>query len=74
MIPGDEKVYIKAYIASLAATRLPDDYAKTTIPLLRKDSYESFCNKVYSIAVKAANKEQQKCLKVEIKKQKVRIK
>ena len=74
MIPGDEKVYIKAYIASLATTRLPDDYAKTTIPLLRKDSYESFCNKVYSIAVKAANKDQQKCLKVEIKKQKIRIK
>ncbi len=37
MIPGDEKVYIKAYIESLAATKVPDDYAKMTIPLLRKD-------------------------------------
>ena len=74
MIPGDEKVYISAYIASLAATKLPEDYANTIIPLLRKDSYESFFNKVYSIAIKAANKDQQKCLRAEIKKQKIRIK
>ncbi len=74
MIPGDEKAYIKAYITSLAATKQPDDYAMMTIPLLRKDSYESFSNKVYSIAMKAANKEQQKYLKAEIKKQNIRIK
>ena len=74
MIPGDEKVYIKAYIESLAATKEPDDYTKLTIPLLRKDSYESFSKRVYSIAFKAANKEQQKYLKAEIKKQNVRIK
>lgn len=74
MIPGDEKVYISAYIASLAATKLPEDYAKTIIPLLRRDSYESFFNNVYSIAIKAANKDQKKCLRAEIKKQKIRIK
>jgi len=74
MIPGDEKVYISAYIASLAAAKSPEDYAKATIPLLRKDSYESFSNKAYSIATKAANKDQQKCLKAEIQKQKIRIK
>jgi len=74
MIPGDEKVYISAYIASLAATKLPEDYAKTIIPLLRKDSYESFFNNVYSTAIKSANKDQKKCLRAEIKKQKIRIK
>ena len=74
MIPGDEKIYIKAYITSLAATKQPDDFAMMTIPLLRNDSYESFSNKVYSIAMKAANKEQQKHLKAEIKKQNIRIK
>jgi len=74
MIPGDEKVYISAYIASLAATKLPEDYANTIIPLLRKDSYESFFNKVYSIGIKAANKDQKKCLRAKIKKQKIRIK
>ncbi len=74
MIPGDEKVYIKAYIKSLAATKEPDDYAKMTIPLLRRDSYESFSKKAYLIAFKSANKEQQKYLKTEIIKQNVRIK
>ena len=74
MIPGDEKVYISAYIASLAATTLPEDYAKTIIPLLRKDSYESFFNNVYSTAIKSANKDQKKRLRAEIKKQKIRIK
>ncbi len=74
MIPGDEKIYIKAYITSLAATKQPDDFAMMTIPLLRNDSYESFSNKVYSIAMKAANKEQQRHLRAEIKKQNIRIK
>lgn len=74
MIPGDEKIYIKAYITSLAATKQPEGFAMMTIPLLRNDSYESFSNKVYSIAMKAASKEQQKHLKAEIKKQNIRIK
>ncbi|HEC98404.1 MAG TPA: hypothetical protein ENI58_09700 [Nitrospirae bacterium] len=74
MISGDEKVYIKAYITSLASTKKPDDYAMMTIPLIRKDSYESFSKKVYSIAMKAADKEQQKYLKAEIKKHNIRIK
>lgn len=74
MIPGDEKVYIKAYIKSLAATKEPNDYVKMAIPLLRRDSHESFSNKVYSIAFKTANKEQREYLMTEIKKQNVRIK
>jgi len=74
MLPGDEKVYISAYIASLAAVKSPEEYAKATVPLLRKDSYESFSNRVYSIAINAASKDQQKCLKVEISKHKIRIK
>jgi len=74
MIAGDQKVYIKAYIKSLATTKEPEEYAKMAIPLLRRDSYESFSHKVYSITLKSANKEQQKNLKAEIKRQNVRIK
>ena len=52
MIPGDEQDFLNAYISSLAKVKTPEEYTKVVIPLLKRDSYTSFCNKVYSLAVK----------------------
>ena len=74
MLPGDEKVYIKAYVLSLAATKSPEEYAKMTISIIRRDSYESFCNKVYAKVIRAANKDQQNFLRSEIERLNIRVK
>ena len=74
MIPGDEQEFLNAYISSLAEVKTPEEYAKVVIPLLRRDSYTSFCNKVYSLAVKHSNKEQENALKAAIKEQNIKIK
>ena len=74
MIPGDEQDFLNAYISSLAEVKTPEEYTKVVIPLLKRDSYTSFCNKVYSLAVKHSNKEQENALKAAIKEQKVKTK
>jgi hypothetical protein len=58
MIPGDEKVYLRAYISSLAATTTPEDFAEAMVPLLRRDSYGSFAHKVYATVIRVANTRQ----------------
>jgi hypothetical protein len=73
MIPGNEQVFLDAYISSLAEVKAPEEYAKTVIPLIKRDSYTSFCNKVYSLALKHSNKEQEKSLMETIKKQQIKI-
>jgi hypothetical protein len=35
MIPGDEKVFIRAYLRSLSAVSTPKEYAEAAIPLLK---------------------------------------
>ena len=40
--------------------------------LIKRDSYESFHNKVYASAIKVANEDQKIYLKAEVKKQKIR--
>ena len=50
MIPVDEKKIIAAYLASLAATSTPEQYAAAALPLIRRDSIESFSKKTYSAA------------------------
>ena len=72
MINGDEKRFIKAYLSSLAAISNPEEYAKDAIPLVKRDSYEWFHNKVYVSAIKIANEDQKVYLKMEVKKQKIR--
>ena len=56
MIPGDEQDFLNAYISSLAAVKTPEEYTTVVIPLLKRDSYTSFCNKVYSLAVKHSSR------------------
>ena len=74
MIPGDEKEYIRAYIASLAKIKSPEDFSDLVIPLIRRDSYESFVNKVYNFAIKVATDEQKSYLNKAIKSQKIKTK
>lgn len=45
MIPGDEKKFVKAYLKSLSLTSSTEEFAKATLPLLRRDSYSSFSKK-----------------------------
>ncbi len=74
MITGDEKRFVKSYLASLSETSTPEEYANGAIPLIKRDSYESFHNKVYDTALKIANKDQKAFLKTEVKKHKIRTK
>jgi hypothetical protein len=72
MIPGNEEDFLDAYISSLAEVETAEGYASIVIPLIKRDSHSSFCNKVYSIAVKYSNKEQKKSLAKAIKEQNIR--
>jgi len=72
MITGDEKRFVKSYLSSLSAISTPEEYANSAIPLIIRDSYESFHNKVYATATKVANKDQKVYLKREIRKQKIK--
>ena len=74
MIPGDEKLYLRAYISSLAATTTPEDFAEAMVPLLRRDSSAYFIHKAYSIAIRVANKQQQAQLKAAITRQRIKTK
>jgi hypothetical protein len=74
MIPGDEEDFLDAYISSLAAVETVEEYTKMVIPLIKRDSYSSFSNKVYAIAVKHSNKEQKKSLTEAIKEQNIKTK
>lgn len=72
MITGDEKRFVRSFLTSLSAISKPEEYAIGAIPLIKRDSYESFHNKVYSTALKIATDDQKADLKREVKKQKVR--
>ena len=72
LLPGDEKVYITAYLTSLATTTTPEQFTEAALPLVWRDSIESFCNKVYATAKKIASAEQIAHLKAEMRHQKIR--
>ncbi|MBI4321454.1 MAG: hypothetical protein HY675_23420 [Chloroflexi bacterium] len=72
MIPGDEKQYIAAFMASLAATSTPEEFARVALPLIRRDSQQSFTTGAYSSAVRAATEVQRAHLEAEIQRQNLR--
>lgn len=74
MILGEEKEYIRAYITSLAKIKSPEDFSDLVIPLIRRDSYESFVNKVYNFAIKVATDEQKSYVNKAIKSKKIKTK
>jgi hypothetical protein len=51
-----------------------EEFAKATLPLIRRDSYSSFSKKVYATARRFANKEQKAYLQKEIERQNIRTK
>jgi hypothetical protein len=72
MIPVDEKKTIAAYLKSLAAIASPEQYATVAVPLIKRDSRQSFADKVYASALRAANKAQKAHLLAEIERQQVK--
>ena len=69
MIPGDDSVYLEAYISSLAATKTPVEYARLMMPLIHRDRYMSSTTDVRTAALQAANREQRDFLEAELKSQ-----
>ena len=72
MIPGDEKQYIAAYMTSLAATTSPEEFAAAALPLIRRDSWQSFATQAYPAATRAADESQRAFLEAEIQHQNIR--
>ncbi len=72
MLPIQLEPCIRAYFKSAATILNEEEYAKAVLPVLRQDSYSSFCNKAYEKAKRAANKQQKAALEENIAKNKVR--
>ena len=73
MLPIDEKPCISAYFKSAAAILNADEYANAALPVIREDSYSSFCNKAYEKAKRSANKKQKTALDKMIDRHKIKI-
>ena len=71
MIPCEEKEILAAYLSSLAATKSPEEFTDAVVPLARRDSYESFANRVYTSANRVASKKQNSHLRAELKRQNI---
>jgi hypothetical protein len=72
MIPTDKKAWQKAYLTSLAATATPEAFTAAALPLLKRDSYQSFSGQVYPTALEVANPQQKAHLQAEVQRQKIR--
>ncbi len=72
MIPGDEQQFIAAYMTSLAAIATPEEFAVTALPLLHRDSRQSFATEAYNAAITAATEAQRAQLEAEIQERKIR--
>ena len=72
MIPGDEVQFIAAYMTSLAATATPEEFTVAALPLIRRDSLQSFTTQAATAAVTAANEIQRAHLETEIRERKIR--
>lgn len=73
MIQSSED-YDKAYIESLSKLENPEIFAEKVIPILKRDSFESFSSKIYSKVKKYGKVAQLKEVEKEIKLQNIRIK
>ena len=74
MIPGDEKIFVKAYLQSLSVVSNPEVFTEAVMPLLKRDSHQSLSGKIYKSAIQVAGKEQKKALQAAIESEKVRVK
>ena len=73
LIPDDEKVWLKAYLRSLAATAEPQEFAKTVAPILWRDSIQSFAASAYESAIQVATPTQRVALESERARRGIRI-
>ncbi|MCC6187702.1 MAG: hypothetical protein IT318_01600 [Anaerolineales bacterium] len=71
MIPVDENMVIGAYLKSLAVISTPDRYTQIAIPLIKRDARQSFSDKVYGTALRAATAQQKTHLLAEIERQQI---
>lgn len=71
MITVDEKTYIKAYIKSLSKISTSEEFARSVVPLLKRDSAESFSNKVFDLVFEIATHDQFSAVKTIINSQKI---
>ncbi len=74
MIPGDEKQFVAAYMTSLAATANPEEFAVIALPIIRRDSWESFTSQAYTSAIRVATEAQRAYLEAEIQLKKIKTK
>ncbi|MCX6030310.1 MAG: hypothetical protein NT169_13575 [Chloroflexi bacterium] len=72
MIPGDERQIIAVYMTALAATATPDEFTVAALPLIQRDSWQSFTTQAYASAVRVASEAQRTHLETEIQRQKVK--
>lgn len=69
---GDEEQFIAAYMTSLAAIATPEEFAVASLPLIRRDSWQSFTTQAYTAAIIAATDAQRDYLEMEIRQRKLR--
>ena len=74
LVSGDNKETVRCYISSLAKITTVEIFLEHVIPLLKRDSYESFSKEVYKTALKLVTKEQQIALQKEIVAQDISVK
>lgn len=72
MIPGDDKLPMRAYVTSLAKISTPAAFTDAIIPLIKGGSGLSL--KVYDMACKLANDAQKEALTAEVTRKKIRTK
>jgi len=65
MISADEKVWLGAYLQSLAATTTPEAFARAAAPMLWRDSTQSFAANVSASAMRVATADQRAALEAE---------
>lgn len=71
MIPVEEGKVIGAYLKSLAAILTPDQYVQIAVALIKRDARQSFSDKVYGTALRAATAQQKRHLLAEIERQQI---
>ena len=72
MIPADEKVWLKTYLTSLAASATPEAFTAAAIPMLQRDSGHSFSKRAYAAALAVASPQQKTHLQAEVRRRKIR--
>ncbi len=72
MIEGDEKVYVAAYLTSLAATATPEEFATAAALMIKRDSYQSFTTQAYPAACRVGSESQKEALEAELQHKKIR--